>query len=136
MTDRELDERIAMALGWVIHVDPAPYFTQWWVGVDGQATETPGDFYPSTSVDALRKWVLPELVRRGVFAQWVDSVISKTQGMDAWKMMKNAKIRVHLIDRDPAESSYAVAAVLFLSPPSVLAAAALAVLEEDNDSRL
>lgn len=107
MTDRELDERIARALGWGINSYDPDYFN-----VDHCGTViSRRDFSPATSVDALRKWVLPELERRGL-----------------WPMFHNALHRAWIDKTD----EYYMSRAVMLSPPSTLAAAALAVLEEDN----
>lgn len=102
MTNREINEALAKALGWteiLFHSDGA---------VDGYA---PGatihvKFSPATSVDALRKWVLPELERRGLdvdFMVKMHDIMMPTSGPLSWACLT--------------------------ADPAVLAAAALEVLE-------
>ena len=79
------------------------------VWVTGGCQNTIEYFSPSTSVDALRKWVLPEVERRGLdvdFMVKMHDIMMPTPGPLSWACIT--------------------------APPAVLAAAALAVLEDDN----
>lgn len=106
MTDRELDDALAKALGWGINSYDPDYFN-----VDHCGTViSRRDFSPATSVDALRKWVLPEVERRGLTRRFDDVVGRAAQCSHA----------------DPEAFD------ILSCEPSVLAAAALAVMEEDN----
>lgn len=109
MTDREIDELIAKALGWelvdheMFTADPCELWLDLKTGYPVCAVS---DFSPSTSVDALRKWVLPELERRELWEEFETECLHTTGGLSG--------------------------VTLLYAHPRELAAAALAVLEEDN----
>ena len=85
------------------------------VWVTGDCQNTIEHFSPATSVDALRKWVLPELVRRKRWSAFIDAMNA------AWTDAP-----------DNIETVGTFTRFLLLCPPATLAAAALAVLEVDN----
>jgi len=123
MTDRELNERLFdIALPNIFPGQDHNYqqtgdsIKVW---VHGRLNNTIVDFSPATSVDDLRKWVLPELERRGLSEQFSVAVANIGMGQNEL-----------------------VSAESFLGPdfifhalkesPSTLAAAALEVLEASN----
>lgn len=64
MSDAELNERLAKALGWKTIRDPDYAFWE----IPGQHDLVRrSEFSPATSVDDLRDYVLPEIKKRGVF---------------------------------------------------------------------
>lgn len=140
MEARELNERLAMALGWKakscvsifctdFNHNPLPYKS--WVDSDG--VDRGHNFIPATSVDALRVYVLPEVVKRKLWLKWFTAAIaSPTESIR--KCAENIAITSAPELRctsDMAEtlSCLMATAALFLCPPDVLAAAALEVLE-------
>jgi hypothetical protein len=117
MTDRELNEALAKALGWEVvdHEMFTPDPCELWLDLKtGYPVCAVSDFSPATSVDALRKWVLPELDRRGLAQAFMDSCF---QADDALQL-------------EDDEDTYGW--WLLTATPSTLAAAALAVMEADN----
>ena len=129
MTDRQLNERIAKALGWTeirYHHDGS---------VDGYA---PGatihvKFSPATSVDELRKWVLPEIVKRKKYSAWYYLVLDIIDDSSELKSYIERAAK-----EDPAATCGEEVLLLLsamsmtMPPPALLAAAALEVLEADN----
>lgn len=107
MTDQELNERLAKALGfWEFGEAALRKFND---GL-GAVQRVPRDFSHSTSVDDLRKWVLPELERRGRFPSFVLKVMKKNYPKmreRVWGAMENDKI---LVD---GETSFAGAVSAF-----------------------
>lgn len=113
MTDREINERLAKALGWEVvdHEMFTPDPCELWLDLKtGYPVCAVSDFSPATSVDALRKWVLPEIKARGLMRKFDDVAGRAAQcshaGPEAFDILS--------------------------CEPSTLAAAALAVLEEDK----
>lgn len=119
MTNQQLNERLAMALGWIPVSPDYPWLfdNPNRVGIDAPVVY--GDFSPATSVDDLRKWVLPEIVSRGLGERF--SVAVANIGLD----------ENELVGAQSFLEPYFVFRALSASPP-VLAAAALEVLEAGN----
>ena len=123
MTDDELNKRLAKAIG-----------LRWTVWCNGVCVPNSGAegwsylFKPTTSSDDLRRFVLLEIERRGLFRRWADAVIDAATDKQLCGAQEVAGVPGALMD-DPAERVYAVVAVITGASCRTLAEAALKVLE-------
>ena len=119
MTDTEINRRLAKALGFEVRtlygLDYVVNSDGVWLGL-GHATGVQ-EFTPATSVDNLRKWVLPELIAKNAWISFHYALLDSI----------HAKQRELGISDDVTYMTF-----ILLLGPAVLAAGAAAVLEADN----
>ena len=108
MSDGELNERLAKALGWKAIRDPDYVF---WEIPGKHDLVRRSEFFPAASVDDLRDYVLPEIERRGLWDELVAELALPWMN-DAPDMRWEA--------------------FMLTASPSVLAAAALKVLRREE----